>query len=105
MHHIKQPVAHYVSGVQCRACLKLFHTRERVLNDLRYRASKCCDVVMRLRSPMTVAEVEDLDAAEREYHRKLYSAAQKRSKAMIPCLPCSGPRLHEVVLQRLAALA
>jgi len=77
-HGIKNPIRLHFSGIHCPICLKMFHTRERVLNHLRYRSSICRLNLLRRDPVLTATEANELDASEAGANRKLQSSGKRR---------------------------
>jgi len=93
-HGIKSPYRIYIDGVHCPICLKMFHTRERTVNHIRYDSPKCRALIIHLGPCLTPEAANALDAAERERNRHFYAEAKARSKADIPYFRLNGPLLN-----------
>ena len=98
-HHIRNMWRHYIgTRVHCSVCLKLFWTRERLLNHIRYK-SKVCQKNLLLRGP--ICSEEEALAADSECldsNKKLYSESKRRHYVVEPVLQLSGPTQFEVLL-------
>ena len=97
-HSVKNPLHVYVSGTHCTVCLKEFHSRERVLNHIRYR-SAVCRANLLLRGPViSQAEVDVIEQLERDRCRTLSCAGRRRHHVSRPALQLQGPLLPIVPL-------
>ena len=97
-HGVKNIWRQYVGyHVHCPVCLKLFWSRERVLNHIRYR-SKVCKHNLLLRGPI-ISEEDALiiDKAEALGHIKLAHSGRKRCAAVEPVLRLHGPLLPTIL--------
>jgi hypothetical protein len=87
----------------CPICLKLFWSRERVLNHIKYR-SKVCKSNLLIRGHVcdetTACEIDALVAAE---HVQLQRKGFKRSKATEPVLRLHGPLLPIILPEEVKA--
>ena len=93
-------IGRYVHSNQyhCSVCLKLFWTRERLLNHVRYK-SKVCQQNLLLRGPICSEEeslAADIECAEA--NTKLHSQSRRRHFAEEPVLQLSGPLQYEVLV-------
>jgi hypothetical protein len=98
-HSIRNLWRHYIgTRVHCSVCLKLFWTRERLLNHIRYR-SKVCKHNLLLRGPIC-SEEESLaiDNDCLDAHQKLQSESKRRHHVEEPVLQLSGPLQFQVLL-------
>jgi hypothetical protein len=90
-HRIKNPIRLYISTNHCTVCLKMFHTRERVLNHLRYRSHICRSNLLLKDPVLSVEEADILDTEVAESNRKLQATGKRRHTKCYPCYQISGP--------------
>ena len=77
----------------CTVCMKMFWSRERVVNHIRYR-SKICRDQFALGPPLYSPEQADVfDLAGAKDHRDLIHKGGRRHKAGLPCVQLHGPLL------------
>jgi len=81
----------YVNSTHCHMCLKEFHTRECLLNHLRYRAPACRTVVLMIGPIMSPEEAVCAAQKQASYNRNLYANAKKRYHKDKPCTQLCGP--------------
>lgn len=94
VHGVKNAIRWYVDGVHCPVCLKLFWSRERVVNHLRYRSKVCLNNDL-LRGPcLSVAQSDELDALEHVANAKLAKHGRRSHFASCPAVQLHGPLLH-----------
>ena len=93
-HGIKSLWRLYVDvSCTCQVCMVHFHTRDRLLNHLRYR-SKVCKYKMHLRGPVCSAEVAlELDLASTKVNTGLYSQGLRNHAATSAAFRIDGPLL------------
>jgi len=92
-HGYKDPVRMSAPFTFCLVCLREFHTRERVLNHLRYR-SKTCKYNLMLKAPfLTEAEADSLDEECKEANVSLQHKGCRRHLAAQPSFRLQGPLL------------
>ena len=97
-HGVKNIARRLVDGVHCPVCLKLFWTRERVINHVRYRSGVCLANLL-IRGPcLSVSEAEELDCLEHGAHVAKSKAGQRSHHAAIPAVQLQGPLLSLLVL-------
>jgi len=79
-------------------CLREFHTRERVLNHVRYR-SAVCRANLLLRGPLlSRAQADAVEQQERDRCRALSRAGMRRHHVGSPAVQLCGPLLPIVPL-------
>jgi len=94
VHGAKSIWRRYVrSEVHCLVCLRLFWTRERVINHIRYRSEVCRHEYAVDPPPLSCAEADELDLAESAANRDLSHRGSRRHKAVKPCIQMFGPLL------------
>ena len=101
IHKVKSVWKNYLgSHLFCPICLKYFHTRERVLNHVRYRSEICRhNLVIRFADKMwTDAEVSELDSLEAESHVHTQATGKRRHHAEAPVIQMAGPLLPIMLL-------
>ena len=91
-HNVKHPARLYASadGV-CKVCLKLFHTRPRLIHHLRQSSHSCLNSYMSCIVPFTPVEVESLDQSDRNKSRELKQAGFTKLHAAKPVVSLHGP--------------
>jgi len=91
VHKFSNPIALYIDTTYCHICLTEFHTRECILNHLRYR-SHACRAALLLRGPvLTISEADELSLSLREANRKLHANARRRHHKDAPSYRLEGP--------------
>ena len=92
VHRIKNILRQYVGAeVHCTVCLKLFWTRERLIN-VHLRRSRICNAMLVLGPPTYSAEqADEFDSADKLRHTALQRQGQRRHKAVEPCVQLQGP--------------
>ena len=92
-HGMKSHIRLYIKTTYCSVCLKEFHSRERVLDHIRYRSAVCRANLM-LRGPvLTEVEAATIDEESREEHRTLAHACRRRHHVHCPAIQLPGPLL------------
>ena len=88
----------YIDGhIHCPVCLKLFWTRARLLNHLKYR-SKVCKLNLVLRGTrVSEDEARIQDSAVAEDNASLYNRGRRNHFACDPVLQLCGP-VHPIIL-------
>jgi len=91
-HGTKSIWRHFVSESHtCEVCLVHFHSRERLLNHIRYR-SRICKFNMQIRGPLYGEErAAQLDAEAAKTHVSLYSQGSRSHAAPIAAFRIEGP--------------
>jgi hypothetical protein len=93
-HQVKNMWRHYVGDLTyCRICMKQFHTRERLLNHVRYK-SKVCRVNMLLHGPIC----DEINSTEHdqqctEANVLLQQQSRRRAHAVDPVVQLTGPSM------------
>ena len=93
-HNIKNSLRNYVNCAWCPVCLKLFHSRVRVLHHVITRSKKCGDYLIKHFPTLPANIVEQLDAADAEEQRKLRNQGLHRRKSFKPVIQMYGPKLE-----------
>ena len=93
-HAIKSVWRLYVGESSvCEVCMHQFHTRDRLLNHIRYR-SKVCKHNMHIRGPICNEEQSKaLDSAAAAANAALYSQGLRSHSAREPAYRIAGPLL------------
>ena len=90
-HKIRNPINMYIDTVWCPVCLMMFHTRECIMNHIRYRAP-ACRMVLLLRGPvMSLKEAEAVIDSQKAHNRKLYALGKRRYHKDLPAMRAYGP--------------
>ena len=104
LHKYRHPATRFASlDGKCRACLKGFHRRWRLICHLRECERKklpCLRALESLGVRPSDQEVQEEEARERELFKKARAAGRQRPDASLPVLVFRGPRLravHDVV--------
>ena len=66
-HIIKDVCELYVDTSTCPVCLVCFHTRERVLNHIRYKSSKCRNLIFDRGPILTKQQADDINDTWKAY--------------------------------------
>ena len=91
-HGRKNSVRCWAAGVSCRSCLKLFHSRPRLIKHLAYNSSRCLETLKTNVPPMSSAEVAELDAQDLQASIPLRKSGRRETSAsMAPAVRLSGP--------------
>ena len=92
VHNLKNLVRRYVGmETHCVVCLKMFWTRERVLNHVRYRSKPCREWHLKFEPYVSQEQADGFDADCMEFNRILQSKGSRRHKAATPCVQLCGP--------------
>ena len=75
----------------CIICLMEFHTKERLLNHLRYRSYLCYINTMHRGTKISRETADRIDHDCRLYYRDLGKSGKKRSLAVDPSIRIQGP--------------
>jgi hypothetical protein len=100
VHKVKSIWKNYLGNLLfCPICLKYFHTRERVLNHVRYRSETCRhNLVLRFTDTLwTDNEIAEMDLDEADCHKKSQASGKRRHQAEAPVVQLAGP-LQPVLL-------
>ena len=99
VHKVKSVWKNYLGDyVFCPICLEMFHTRERVLNHIRYKFEICKRNFVMRDIKWTDAEIEEIDSNEAECHKKTQAIGKRRHQAEAPVIRLVGP-LQPILLQ------
>ena len=74
-----------------------FHTRERVMNHIKFRSHVCRENLLMRPPILTHEQADELDAAQYSEIRKLAARGQRRSHASVPCVRLQGPLISVVI--------
>ena len=77
--------------LHCIVCLKMFWSRERVVNHIRYRSKICRDQLGLCPPPYTQEEADMFDRAVAQDNRALHHVGNRRHKVVSPCVQLEGP--------------
>ena len=91
-HGYKKKVRYYAVGDTCQACCLCFHTRKRLSIHLE-KQQRCYSAVVACWPPMPTAQVDELDAVDRDTEAKLRQQGWWASKAFQPVQVTLGPTL------------
>ena len=91
-HNIKNVFRRYV-GMEshCVVCLKMFWTRERVVNHIRYRSKVCREWHLKHEPYFSQEQADGFDSECMELNRSLQAVGCRRHKAAKPCVQLCGP--------------
>ena len=93
-HGVKSIWRRYVGAeVHCIVCMRMFWTRERLVNHIRYRSEICRHQLAIHPPPMSEAEADELDRMDLLENRSLHHCGSRRHKAAKPCVQLFGPLL------------
>ena len=91
-HGVKNQCRQYVGAEwHCLVCMKMFWSRERVVNHLRYRSTVCRNHRMINPPPYSTEQADVFDLEEAKSNREMHHRGSRRHKAMKPCIQLSGP--------------
>ncbi|CAE7717956.1 abcF4 [Symbiodinium sp. CCMP2592] len=90
-HGYVSPVRHYVAGPYCGACMRWYHTTARVHNHLKH-AKACMMRLLHVMPPLTMAEIKEVEAADRAIGAKIKRGHWQSYRATLPPVPWYGPR-------------
>jgi hypothetical protein len=91
VHQQFRPARHFAHGTRCRACLKQYHTRTRLVEHLR-RVPRCLNLLVLVYPPLSIAEVQDLDSAEILRRKAAQKVPWKQQLLPRPVTQLAGPR-------------
>lgn len=96
VHNQKDPCRLYLpkGTLHCPVCLVFFHSRERVLNHVRYRSQICRSNLVYM-PKMTENEADEIDHELACANRELIHQGKRRHTADRPAIQMAGPiKLH-----------
>ena len=94
-HGYRRKAKFWMTGTQCHACCKEYHTRARAITHLQ-SSDRCFQTYDRCFPPITDEEAGLLDAQDLEVARSLKKEGWRPTKALYPVFRFAGPRLPEV---------
>ncbi len=77
--------------VHCCVCMVNFHSRERLLNHLRYRSEVCKINLVLQRHPMSSDDADKIDEKLRPKHVKMHAKGDRRYYGHLPASRLDGP--------------
>ena len=91
-HGVKNIYRQYVGpNWHCLVCMKMFWSRERVVNHIRYRSKICRNQMLTKPPPYTSEQADAFDLEEAKVNRELSHRGSRRHKAVKPCVQLVGP--------------
>ena len=94
-HGTKNMFRRYVGNeTHCIVCMKMFWTRERVVNHVRYRSNVCKEYHLQFAPYFSQEQADQYDAVEAKSNRDLQHSGHRRHKAQKPCVQLHGPMLN-----------
>ena len=92
VHGIKSVWKQYVGNLLfCPICLKYFHTRERVLNHVRYRSEICRHNMVLRDLKWSVSEIDAMDADDLSSHVEAQKSGKRRHAVESQVVQLEGP--------------
>ena len=92
VHNIRNVIQRCVGmETHCIVCLKMFRTRERVVNHVRYRSKPCRDWHLKYEPYFSQEQADGFDADCMEFNRTLQAKCYRGHKAATPCVQLCGP--------------
>ena len=92
IHNMKSVWKIYVGDLfVCPICLKYFHTRERVLNHVRYRSEVCRHNLVLRDVKWTEQQVMDFDTCDSVGHKEAQATGKRRHRVEAPVVQLEGP--------------
>ena len=92
VHNIKSVWKLYVGDLLfCPICLKYFHTRERVLNHIRYRSEVCRHNLVLRDVQWTEQQVLEFDICDSVGHKEAQATGKRRHRVEAPVVQLAGP--------------
>ena len=94
VHGVKSDVRLRIDTTHCPVCMLQFHTRERVLNHVKFRSKVCRTYICDGPPILTVEMADALDMQEQESNRKRAACGVRRhklTKESGPCFRMPGP--------------
>ena len=89
-HHTVSPARHFVVEPVCVACLRRYSSVAATQNHLRYSVL-CLRRAVRVMSPLTLQEIADAEAEQRQQLRLLKKGQWQAFRALQPVLQSFGP--------------
>ena len=114
-HGALSPARHFAFVPWCVACMRFYHTIERVQNHLR-NSHACLQRCAQVIAPLSLPEVRELEQEGKTYKARIRKGAWHTYQAATPAAVALGPRMptrdevlsgldeHEILLGRLARL-
>ena len=97
VHNVKSCMRRYIIGTHCLVCLRECHSRELLLNHVRYRSNVCKNNSL-LRGPvLTQCEADALDEECKGLNRTLYASGKRRHHVDASSYYLQGPLLPILV--------
>ena len=90
-HGIKHPLRLYFDNTSCFVCMQQFWSRERLLNHLRYKSSRCRNAYLARGPCIAFEESCRSDAADLPAHRMSRQRGGRRHTVEVPAIRLSGP--------------
>ena len=81
----------FAQGANCRCCLKFFGTRMRVITHLQYSTSECLEFLVSHVEPLSEAELERLDALDRQEIKTMRAQGHRGTASLTPVGRTAGP--------------
>lgn len=91
VHGIKDCLRKYVNTVFCPICMVMFHTRERLLNHLKYRSPTCKTNILLGQPVLTEEEANNLDSQDAHNFVLMQKAGKRRHHCDAPAYRLQGP--------------
>ncbi|CAE7459879.1 unnamed protein product [Symbiodinium sp. KB8] len=90
-HGLYSPVRRFAPLPYCGACMRWFHTVQRVQNHLKH-SSACLVRLLHVSPPMTMEQVRDAEADDTSRRKKVAKGSWTHFRPAEPPLPVCGPR-------------
>ena len=84
----------YIEDGSCPVCLKLFHSRPRVLHHLNMRSKRCAEYLISHFTPLENAVAAELDTTDTQEQQLLRKQGHHKRKALKPVIQMYGPKLN-----------
>ena len=92
VHKVKSIWKNYLGDLLfCPICLKFFHTRERVLNHIRYRSEVCRHNLVLRDIKWIEQQILEFDSSDELAHKEAQATGKRRHHAGDPVLQLAGP--------------
>ena len=92
VHNVKSVWKNYLGDLLfCPVCLKYFHSRESVLNHIRYRSEVCRHNLVMRDIQWTEQQIQDFDSSDVSAHKEAQATGKRRHHAGAPVLQLAGP--------------
>ena len=96
-HNQKMAIRRFATDPNCRICARHFHTRARLLTHWQYGSTPCWVAMMRCYKPMSEADAQSLDDADKRNGQALHQRGIKAPEIDRQWRPCTSEELKDAL--------